>query len=223
MVALFSDLLLILFFKLNFYNFLQPGRNHSVLLVMVKEKDSYLVDKVLAGQVNLFAVLIDRYKDFVFTLAVSLLRDRQDAEEVAQDTFVKAYKALSKFKNKSKFSTWIYRIVYNESISRLRRKKTNLISVEDLSYGELPDSFEEIEPEWVQKEERKRKLFEAISLLKEEEKTILMLYYFENCRIDEISDITSLSNENVKTKLFRSRKKLYSILTKVKKKELIDY
>ncbi len=191
--------------------------------MMVNETDNYLVDEVMAGRASAFAVLVERYKDMVFTLSVSLLRDRQEAEEVAQDTFVKAYKALSKFQNKSKFSTWIYRIVYNESISRLRRKKTNLISVEDLSYGELPDSFEEMEPEWVQKEERKRKLFEAISFLKEEEKAIIMLYYFENCRIDEISDITSLSNENVKTKLFRARKKLYSILTKVKKKELIDY
>lgn len=190
---------------------------------MVKETDNYLVEEVMAGHAKAFAVLVDRYKDMVFTLAVSLLRDRQEAEEIAQDTFLKVYKALPKFQNKSKFSTWIYRIVYNESISRLRRKKTNLISVEDLSYGELADSFEEMEPEWLEKEERKRKLFEAISLLKEEEKTILMLYYFENCRIDEISDITSLSNENVKTKLFRTRKKLYSILNKVKKKELIDY
>ncbi len=191
--------------------------------MMVKETDNYLVDEVMAGHAKAFAVLVERYKDMVFTLSVSLLRDRQEAEEVAQDTFLKVYKALPKFQNKSKFSTWIYRIVYNESISRLRRKKTNLISVEDLSYGELADSFEEMEPEWLEKEERKRKLFEAISLLKEEEKTILMLYYFENCRIDEISDITSLSNENVKTKLFRTRKKLYSILNKVKKKELIDY
>ena len=191
--------------------------------MMVKETDNYLVDEVMAGHAKAFAVLVERYKDMVFTLSVSLLRDRQEAEEVAQDTFLKVYKALPKFQNKSKFSTWIYRIVYNESISRLRRKKTNLISVEDLSYGELADSFEEMEPEWLEKEERKRKLFEAISLLKEEEKTILMLYYFENCRIDEISDITSLSNENVKTKLFRARKKLYSILNKVKKKELIDY
>ena len=191
--------------------------------MMVKETDNYLVEEVMAGHAKAFAVLVDRYKDMVFTLAVSLLRDRQEAEEVAQDTFLKVYKALPKFQNKSKFSTWIYRIVYNESISRLRRKKTNLISVEDLSYGELADSFEEMEPEWLEKEEKKRKLFEAISFLKEEEKTILMLYYFENCRIDEISDITSLSNENVKTKLFRTRKKLYSILNKVKKKELIDY
>lgn len=191
--------------------------------MMVKETDNYLVEEVMAGHAKAFAVLVDRYKDMVFTLAVSLLRDRQEAEEIAQDTFLKVYKALPKFQNKSKFSTWIYRIVYNESISRLRRKKTNLISVEDLSYGELADSFEEMEPEWLEKEERKRKLFEAISLLKEEEKTILMLYYFENCRIDEISDITSLSNENIKTKLFRTRKKLYSILNKAKKKELIDY
>jgi RNA polymerase sigma-70 factor (ECF subfamily) len=191
--------------------------------MMVIQTDGYLVEEILAGNTKAYAVLVNRYKDMVFTLAVGLLHNRQEAEEVAQDTFLKTFKALSGFQNKSKFSTWIYRIVYNECISRLRRKKNNLISVEELSYGELSDNFEEMEPEWIQKEERKRQLYEAISRLKEDERTILMLYYFENCRVDEISDITSLSNENIKSRLFRARKKLHSILTGVKKKELIDY
>jgi RNA polymerase sigma-70 factor (ECF subfamily) len=191
--------------------------------MMVIQTDGYLVEEVLAGNTKVYAVLVNRYKDMVFTLAVGLLHNRQEAEEVAQDTFLKTFKALSGFQNKSKFSTWIYRIVYNECISRLRRKKNNLISVEELSYGELSDNFEEMEPEWIQKEERKRQLYEAISRLKEDERTILMLYYFENCRVDEISEITSLSNENIKSRLFRARKKLHSILTGVKKKELIDY
>jgi RNA polymerase sigma-70 factor (ECF subfamily) len=191
--------------------------------MMVIQTDGYLVEEILAGNTKAYAVLVNRYKDMVFTLAVGLLHNRQEAEEVAQDTFLKTFKALSGFQNKSKFSTWIYRIVYNECISRLRRKKNNLISVEELSYGELSDNFEEMEPEWIQKEERKRQLYEAISRLKEDERTILMLYYFENCRVDEISEITSLSNENIKSRLFRARKKLHSILTGVKKKELIDY
>jgi RNA polymerase sigma-70 factor (ECF subfamily) len=191
--------------------------------MMGTQTDGYLVEEVLAGNTKAYAVLVNRYKDMVFTLAVGLLHNRQEAEEVAQDTFLKAFKALSGFQNKSKFSTWIYRIIYNECISRLRRKKNNLISVEELSYGELSDNFEEIEPEWIQKEKRKRQLYEAISLLKEDDRSILMLYYFENCRVNEISDITSLSNENIKSRLFRARKKLHSILTGIKKKELIDY
>ncbi len=202
---------------------MQPDEFSYVLNMMVIQTDGYLVEEVLAGNTKAYAVLVNRYKDMVFTLAVGLLHNRQEAEEVAQDTFLKTFKALSGFQNKSKFSTWIYRIVYNECISRLRRKKNNLISVEELSYGELSDNFEEMEPEWIQKEERKRQLYEAISRLKEDERTILMLYYFENCRVDEISDITSLSNENIKSRLFRARKKLHSILTGVKKKELIDY
>ena len=202
---------------------MQPDEFSYVLNMMVIQTDGYLVEEILAGNTKAYAVLVNRYKDMVFTLAVGLLHNRQEAEEVAQDTFLKTFKALSGFQNKSKFSTWIYRIVYNECISRLRRKKNNLISVEELSYGELSDNFEEMEPEWIQKEERKRQLYEAISRLKEDERTILMLYYFENCRVDEISEITSLSNENIKSRLFRARKKLHSILTGVKKKELIDY
>ena len=191
--------------------------------MMVKEIDIHLVERVLAGQKDAFALLVDRYKDMVFTLAVSLLQHREEAEEVAQDAFLKVFKALPKFQQKSKFSTWMYRIVYNECISRLRRKKANLVSMEDIKYSELPDAFEENEPEWLRKEERRINLHKALLQLSEADKTIVMLYYFENCQVEDISEVTSLSPSNVKTKLFRARKKLQTILIDVKKKELIDY
>lgn len=191
--------------------------------MMVKETDIHLVERVLAGQKDAFALLVDRYKDMVFTLAVSLLQHREEAEEVAQDAFLKVFKALPKFQQKSKFSTWMYRIVYNECISRLRRKKVNLVSMEDIKYSELPDAFEENEPEWLRKEERRKGLHKALLQLSEADKTIVILYYFENCQVEDISKVTSLSPSNVKTKLFRARKKLQTILIDVKKKELIDY
>lgn len=190
---------------------------------MAKETDIHLVEQVLAGQKDAFALLVDRYKDMVFTLAVSLLQHREEAEEVAQDAFLKVFKALPKFQQKSKFSTWMYRIVYNECISRLRRKKTNLVSLEDMKYSELPDAFEENEPEWLRKEERRKSLHKALIQLSEVDKTIVMLYYFENYQVEDISEVTTLSPSNVKTKLFRARKKLQTILIDVKKKELIDY
>ena len=190
---------------------------------MAKETDIHLVEQVLAGQKDAFALLVDRYKDMVFTLAVSLLQHREEAEEVAQDAFLKVFKALPKFQQKSKFSTWMYRIVYNECISRLRRKKANLVSIEDIKYSELPDAFEVNEPEWLRKEERRKSLHKALLQLSEVDKTIVMLYYFENYQVEDISEVTSLSHSNVKTKLFRARKKLQTILIKIKKKELIDY
>lgn len=190
---------------------------------MVNESDIHLVELVLAGKNDAFAVLVDRYKDMVFTMAVGLMRHREEAEEVAQDAFLKVFKALPKFQGKSKFSTWMYRIVYNECISRLRRKKANLVSIEDVSYKEVPDEWDENGPEWAQQEARKRTLHEAMQQLPEQDKTIVMLYYFENCQVEDISAITSLSTSNVKTKLFRARKKLHSALVHVKKKELIEY
>ena len=125
---------------------------------MVNESDIHLVELVLAGKNDAFALLVDRYKDMVFTMAVGLMRHREEAEEVAQDAFLKVFKALPKFQGKSKFSTWMYRIVYNECISRLRRKKANLVSIEDVSYNEVPDEWDENGPEWAQQEARKRTL-----------------------------------------------------------------
>lgn len=190
---------------------------------MVKESDIHLVEMILAGNMDSFTLLVDRYKDMVFTLSVGLLQNREEAEEVAQDAFLKVFKALPKFKQKAKFSTWMYRIVYNECISRLRRKKAKLVSIEDVNYQELPDDFEENNPEWVQKEVREKNLKEALQDLPEQDKTIVMLYYYENCLVEDISKIMDLSPSNVKTKLFRTRKKLHSILVDAKKKELIEY
>ncbi|GAA6770449.1 hypothetical protein AAGS39_11930 [Flavobacterium sp. CGRL2] len=97
--------------------------------------DQHYIDKVLQGDTNSFAVLVDRYKDMIFTLALKMVKNREEAEEVAQDTFIKIYSSLSKFKGDSKFSTWIYKIAYNTCLDRLKKsKKDDLnISIDDFS------------------------------------------------------------------------------------------
>ena len=77
--------------------------------------DEYYIDLIINGDTNAFEVLVDRYKDMVFTLTLRILKNREEAEEAAQDTFMKTYKSLSRFKGDSKFSTWIYKIAYNTS------------------------------------------------------------------------------------------------------------
>src|ERR1017187_5828368 len=90
---------------------------------MIKTDDQHCIHLVRQGDTNAFAVLVDRYKNMVFTLLLKMLKDREEAEEVAQDTFVKIYKSLSKFNGESKFSTWIYKVAFNTCLDRLKKNK----------------------------------------------------------------------------------------------------
>ncbi len=179
---------------------------------MSREDDNYYVAQVLAGQTRAYAKLVDRYKDMVYTIAISLLHVREEAEEVSQDAFLKAYQALSKFKKQAKFSTWLYRIVYNECISRLRKSKLNNISLDENRIN-ISDSLL-AEAGNINEDEKYSLLQEALMDLPKEDKAIILLYYFENASIEEISVITSLTKSNIKIRLFRIRKKMHERLSK---------
>ena len=88
-------------------------------------EDHILIEKVLAGDSNAFSGLIDRYKDMVYTLAIRIVKNNEDAEEVAQDSFIKAFEKLDSFKGSSKFSTWLYTIVYRTALTKVRKKKVD--------------------------------------------------------------------------------------------------
>ena len=190
--------------------------------VMTTENDIFIVEKVLAGQTHAFESLVDKYKDMVFTLAIGLIRNREEAEEIAQDAFLKAFHAIPKFQRKSKFSTWLYRITYNECISRLRKKKTRIVSFEDLENTESGINFIESESDWEEREEQKRELSKVLLKLNESDRTLIMLYYYDGCPVEEISSVISISQSNVKTRLFRIRNKLHAELIKVSKNELVN-
>src|SRR5215212_5784920 len=93
--------------------------------------DVALIDQVLAGDQSAFGELVGRYRKYVFTLSLNFVKSREDAEEIAQDCFVKVYRSLSTFQKQSKFSTWLYSIVYYTSMSFLRKKQPEKISVDD--------------------------------------------------------------------------------------------
>ena len=90
---------------------------------MTYDRDLELIDKVLAGDQLMYAHIVDTYKRYVFTIAVKILRDKSEAEEAAQDSFIKAYNNLNRFNRQSKFSTWLYRIAFNTAISYKRRQR----------------------------------------------------------------------------------------------------
>jgi RNA polymerase sigma factor (sigma-70 family) len=182
---------------------------------MMQNNDTQLISRILDGDVSGYAVLVDRYKDMAFTIAFRILGKREDCEEVIQDAFVKAFRNLSSFRQKAKFSTWLYRIVYNTAISRKRLKGFGFQSIE-----ELPHVESGIEPDDDPEQDQGKMLERAMKKLPEEERTILTLFYLEESSVEEIHDITGLSKANVKIKLFRARKKLQEM---VREPSLITY
>lgn len=192
-------------------------------LYMTKTDDQYYITKIVAGDTKAFAVLVDRYKDLVFTLALRMLKNREEAEEVAQDTFIKVFKSLSKFKGDSKFSTWIYRITYNSCLDVLKKYKQEYSTVvlDEFSERELAtldNAFDAL----AEKEQRQA-IDDCLDRLPKEDSFLLTLYYFEEQSLDEISKIVGLTANNVKVKLFRSRKKLASLLKEKLEPEIIEH
>ncbi len=182
---------------------------------MNNKPDEYYIEQTLNGNVNAYAFLVEKYKHMVYTLTIRIVKNKEEAEEVAQDSFVKAYKNLSKFKGESKFSTWLYKIAYYASLDLIKRNNRfsyteNIDNLNEFDLENTQDALKEMEDE-----ERKHVINDALLKLNVEERIILTLYYFEELQVKEISKVVNLSEDNIKVKLFRSRKKLATILEHV--------
>ena len=184
--------------------------------------DQVYINKILDGDTNAFAVLVDRYKDLVYTLSIRMMKNREEAEEVAQDAFIKTYKSLDKFKGESKFSTWIYRVAYNTCLDRLKKNKRTQYTVTIDEYTEHQVKTIDNALDKIEASEKKQTIQQCIELLPSDDNVLLTLYYFEELSLEEIGKIVGLKPNNVKVKLFRSRKKLATILKERLDNELIE-
>jgi RNA polymerase sigma-70 factor (ECF subfamily) len=179
---------------------------------MKYQEDNHYIDRVLGGDVAAYSMLVAKHKNLVFSIALKILNNREDAEEVAQDCFLKVFQALKTFEKKSKFSTWLYRIVYNAAISKTRKKKLELVPMDNYvihnyTLDEVSGSIDEIDPE------QQRIMIElAMERLTDDENLLITLFYKGENSIEEISNITGLSMSNVKVRLHRIRKKLHETL-----------
>lgn len=184
--------------------------------------DQHYIDKVLTGDTNSFAVLVDRYKDMIFSLALKMVKNREEAEEVAQDTFIKIYSSLSKFKGDSKFSTWIYKIAYNTCLDRLKKskKEDSNISIDEFSAHLIKTMDNALSA--LEEKERKQTIQKCLNLLPSDENFLLTLFYFDDQNLEEIGKIMNISANNAKVKLFRSRQKLAVILRQQLEPEIIE-
>lgn len=184
-------------------------------------EDNHYIKQTREGDMQAFGLLIQKHQRLVYTLALRMLKNPEEAQEAAQDTFVKVYQSLSGFEGKSKFTTWLYRVVYNECVGRLRKTKRHVTWVEDImdNPDEPADFLDGLEI--LQREERSALVKKGIEMLTPTEAVVLTLFYLEDQSIKEISAITGSSESNVKVQLFRGRKHLEQNLKKLTNKELI--
>jgi RNA polymerase sigma factor (sigma-70 family) len=185
-------------------------------------KTSYTEEELITfikkGESAYFRHLVDRHKSYVYTLALRVVCSHEDAQEVAQDSFVKAYNNISSFKGDAKFSTWLYRIVFNTAISKKRKKRLPETDIEKAS-GVL-DADGMNSSELLSQKERRAWVNKAIERLPEDDAFLITLYYFQELTLEEIEKITGFTPNNVKVKIFRARKKLAEWLGKCLQEEI---
>lgn len=181
--------------------------------------DLYYVKRIQDGDVACFACLLDKYSTQVHALILRIVGNREDAEELAQDVFMKVYKNIFSFKGESSFSTWLYRIAYNTAVSATRRRKMEYLAIEEsqidnVSEEEVADAMGRYDSS-----EQIARLERAIEYLSPDERAIILLFYMQEKSVDDIVAISGLTASNVKTKLFRIRKKLFVLLKEMEERE----
>lgn len=171
------------------------------------EKDLECVAKVRDGDLVAFTYLVEKYKEMVYAVALKVLGNAADAEDVAQESFIKAYQRIGDFKKASKFSTWLYTIAYR---SALYHKRGNAIDTRriELSDEERFQTITNSQSDDFKTREQQKFIKIAIDSLPPMEGLLITFFYIDENTIQEISAITSLSTTNIKVKLFRARKKL---------------
>ena len=175
---------------------------------MKDELEEIVIDKIRNGDARSFRYLVDKYKVFVFNISLKILKNREEAEESAQDSFMKAFKSIKEFRKESRFSTWLYRVAFNNAIARTRKKMLATESI-DAPEGEFKAVSEVAGAiEALSQGERSVFVKKAMDMLSEEESILINLYYWQDNSMAEVSTVTGLYENLVKVKIHRARQKL---------------
>ena len=182
-----------------------------------------IISQVLKGDHNAYALLVERYKSYVFTLAFRFTKNREDAEEVSQDIFVKAYRSLADFRGTAKFSTWLYTIVNTTCITFLRKKKLDVRSLDDERIFEVADSQDSgFKANQVEQKSRQNMVNQAVSMLNPDDAEIITLFYKNEQSLEEISQILGVETNTAKVRLHRARTRLKEKMEKYFTEEVKD-
>lgn len=166
-----------------------------------------LIARILDGHAEDYGYFLERYGGEVFAIVSRLVPNREDAEELTQDAFVRAYSRLDSFIGRSSFSTWVCRIAYTVAVSWLRKKRIKYLSIDDHPHASDAEVDEVLDDE-----SRLEDLREAISLLRPDEQLLLELFYFESRPLADIAYILDVEPGTIATRLHRIRRKLYSLM-----------
>ena len=185
-----------------------------------KLSDIELIEASLGGNQSAYADLVRRHQRFVFTLALRFAKNREDAEEIAQDCFIKAHRSLASFQKQSKFSTWLYSIVYTTSMTFLRKKKLPTDYIDDENTYIQLQNYAGSSGNLAENRSRSYYLNEAIGELQPDDASIITLFYMGEQSLDEIAKVLGIESNTVKVKLFRARQRLKEKLEKNLKSEV---
>ena len=177
----------------------------------MKKDEAHIIKEILNGKTEQYEYFLDRYGQQVFVLVDRIVSCQEDAEELTQDVFLKAFQQLSSFKAESSFSTWIYRIATNLAISAVRKKRNDVLRLDDSVFANLSDTQvdEALEDD---SEEQMERLQQAMNQLEADERALITLYYLEEKPLAEVAFILGMTEGNAKVKLHRIRKKLYVLI-----------
>ena len=171
--------------------------------------DNEIISRVLAGEQNAYADLVSRYQNYVFTLVLRMIKSREDAEEVAQDVFVKTYRSLADFRGESKFSTWLYTITNTTCITFLRKKKLEVHSLDNEKVFEMADSKDSgLRANMIEQKSRVSMVNKAIAMLSPDDAEVITLFYKAEQNLEEIARILGLETNTAKVRLHRARGRL---------------
>lgn len=184
------------------------------------QTDQDLIAEVLMGNTTVYTALVKRHQRFVFTMAFRFAKNREDAEEIAQDCFIKAYRALGTYKQTAKFSTWLYTITYTTAMSFLRKRKLETQSIDEENGIQLGNQISDFNANLVEKKSGHVWLNKAIELLPPEDALIITLFYMGEQSLEEMGLTMGMSANTIKVKLHRARAKLKELLEGLLKDEV---
>ncbi|KQS41133.1 RNA polymerase sigma factor [Pedobacter sp. Leaf194] len=183
--------------------------------------DLQLIQNVLTGETGQYALLVKRHQRFVFTLALRFAKNREDAEEIAQDCFVKAYKALGSFKQTAKFSTWLYTITYTTAMTFLRKKRLDTSSISDEeTFLQLENHTSAFNANVYEQQNSHAFLNQAIGDLLPDDAAIITMFYKGEQSLEEIGEALNMEANTIKVKLHRARQRLKEKLQYLLKDEV---
>ena len=185
---------------------------------MTREEESAIIAKVLEGDADAFEPLVVAHQNFVYNIALKMLSNPEDAFDISQEAFIKAYRSLKDFKGESSFSSWLYRITANMCLDFMRRNKkrkaASIVYLDDsdeLKELELPDTrFDPVTA--LERKELQGAINDALDLLPEDQRSILLLRELNGLSYAEIAEALKLETGTVKSRLFRARARLAKIL-----------